>query len=281
MQVLRGFLPQKIRPSPPPGSTAPIMYSFRDFSLVFRFSKTPSDTLYIFVFYYIIEQTAVSEKGTVNLLEQISFSGMLVSLFCLCCIVSASLAACMQAAAIAAGGLLENPAKLLGENSIGTLRWIIFLFPLYALSSLNAATPAELLLRWCFSSFMVYISLMDLDQHVILDKSVCLLAGFSFLFLPILPADFANRLLAAAGGGGLMLLLAVLTKGGIGGGDIKLLFALGLWLGSEKLLLVLFFGFMSGGIVSALLLLTKIKKRGDAIAYGPYFALSAAIALLL
>ena len=213
--------------------------------------------------------------------EQFSFLGMLVSLFCLCYMISAGLAACMQAATSTAVSILETPAKLLKKNSTGTLRWLFCLFPLYSLSSYGALTPAELLLRWCFSSFMVYISLMDFDQHVILDQSLCLLAGFSFLFLPILPADFLNRLLAAAAGGGLMLLLAILTKGGIGGGDIKLLFVLGLWLGSEKLLLVLFFGFMSGGIASALLLLAKSKKKGDAIAYGPYFALSAAIVLLL
>ena len=37
-------------------------------------------------------------------------------------------------------------------------------------------------------------------------------------------------------GGGVFLLLAIVSKGSLGGGDVKLIAALGLWLGVEKLI---------------------------------------------
>ena len=74
---------------------------------------------------------------------------------------------------------------------------------------------------------------------------------------------------------GIFLLFAILTRGGIGGGDIKLIGALGLWLGTEKLLLVIFLGCLLGGLFALLALLTGRKKRGEAIPYAPGFTLAA------
>ena len=93
-----------------------------------------------------------------------------------------------------------------------------------------------------------------------------------------LPAT--EHLAAALGGGLLFLLLTILSKGAIGGGDIKLIAALGLWLGIRPLLCVIMYGFLAGGAAALFLLVTKQKKRRDYFAYGPYFALSG-IAVLL
>ena len=68
------------------------------------------------------------------------------------------------------------------------------------------------------------------------------------------------------------LLLAILTRGGIGGGDIKLIFVLGLWLGSRLLMGTVILGFCLGGLAALFLLLTKQKKRKEFFAYGPYFS---------
>ena len=78
----------------------------------------------------------------------------------------------------------------------------------------------------------------------------------------------------------MFFILTLLTKGAIGGGDIKLIAALGLWLGVRPLLSVIAYGFMAGGVAALFLLVTKQKKRSDYFAYGPYFALSGIGALL-
>ena len=75
-------------------------------------------------------------------------------------------------------------------------------------------------------------------------------------------------------------MLTVLTKGAIGGGDIKLIAALGLWLGVRPLITVIAYGFIAGGIAALFLLVTKQKQRNSYFAYGPYFALSG-IAMLM
>ena len=105
-----------------------------------------------------------------------------------------------------------------------------------------------------------------------------MLLPFGLLALPAAffsPLPLTDHLLAAAAGGGLFLLLAMLTRGGIGGGDIKLIFVLGLWLGTDRLLSAVLAGLLLGGLAALLLLLTGRKKRQNNFAYGPYFALNA------
>ena len=93
-------------------------------------------------------------------------------------------------------------------------------------------------------------------------------------------APLLKNLFAAVAGGLIFLALAYLTRGGVGGGDVKLIAALGLWLGPERLTAVVCVGFFIGGLAALLLLLTGQKKRKDAFAYGPCFTLPAILALL-
>ena len=87
-------------------------------------------------------------------------------------------------------------------------------------------------------------------------------------------------LIASFMGGGLLLLIAVVSKGGMGGGDIKFAAALGLCFGWQSLLLTLLLSFALGGIGGALLLALKLKSRKDFIPFGPFIALGALITLL-
>lgn len=77
----------------------------------------------------------------------------------------------------------------------------------------------------------------------------------------------------------MFLLLGILSRGALGGGDIKLIACLGLWLGTDALIFVAVAGSIFGGL-SALVLLLGKKKRKSAFAYGPYFTLTT-LALLL
>ena len=82
-------------------------------------------------------------------------------------------------------------------------------------------------------------------------------------------------------GGILFLVLAILTRGGIGGGDIKLIAALGLWLGSSQLLDVIVMGLIAGGIGAFLLMKFAHKKKTDTFAYGPFFTVAALLQLFV
>jgi leader peptidase (prepilin peptidase)/N-methyltransferase len=154
------------------------------------------------------------------------------------------------------------------------------LFICYMGISMGAANLLLLLLHGVFLTFMLFITFTDFEQYVIFDKVLLPLLLLALLFTPFLQTPLINRLLAAFAGGLLMFLLAVFTRGGIGGGDIKLIFVLGFWLGTELLYSVLLLGFIAGGIAAVLLLLAKKKNRNDAFAYGPYFALAALLFFL-
>jgi leader peptidase (prepilin peptidase)/N-methyltransferase len=212
--------------------------------------------------------------------EQFAFLCMLLLLAIFTLIVSQLLSKIMQYYLCQSISILEKPEKLSGFHTKRKISLFSLLFFFYSLSYYLMVDGFHLAILWIFITFMVFISIMDFEQQVILDKILFPLLILALCFSPFLPALLLNRLFAAVIGGGILLLLAIITKGGIGGGDIKLLFVLGLWLGTDKLLFTLFLGFLSGGLVSAVLLLGKIKRPKDTIAYGPYFALSAIVALL-
>ena len=78
----------------------------------------------------------------------------------------------------------------------------------------------------------------------------------------------------------IMLVIYWVSRGGMGFGDVKLAFVLGVWLGFEQSLLCLLIAFILGGVVGVLLLLTGVKTRKDAIPFGPYLCVSGWISFL-
>ena len=123
-------------------------------------------------------------------------------------------------------------------------------------------------------AFLSLITITDFEQYVIFDSMLLPLAILGLCYTFHLQLPVTDHLAAGLGGGLLFFLLTLLTKGAIGGGDIKLIAALGLWLGIRPLLSVIMYGFIAGGAAALFLLLTKQKNRHDYFAYGPYFALS-------
>ena len=132
-----------------------------------------------------------------------------------------------------------------------------------------------------FAAFLVAITFIDLDHQIILDGMLALLA-VSGLVLQLMTGavGFWSMWLGALVGGGLLLVLAIISQGGMGGGDVKFAAALGFWLGWPGILLGLFIGFVAGGAISLLLLVTGLRGRKDFIPFGPFIALGAWIALL-
>ena len=78
----------------------------------------------------------------------------------------------------------------------------------------------------------------------------------------------------------IMLVIYWASRGGMGFGDVKFAFVLGVWLGLEQSLLCLLLAFILGGVVGVVLLLTGLKTRKDAIPFGPYLCVSGWVSLL-
>ena len=72
--------------------------------------------------------------------------------------------------------------------------------------------------------------------------------------------------------GGILFLVYVVTKKeGIGGGDVKMMAAVGLVLGVSKGIFALFFGCLLAVLVHPIRM--KLKKKGHVFAMGPYLAM--------
>ena len=129
--------------------------------------------------------------------------------------------------------------------------------------------------------FLTLITFTDFEQYVIFNKMLLPFAVLGILAAVHLNLPLADRIISAVVGGGVFLVLAFISKGGIGGGDIKLVFVLGLWLGSEFLLNVIFIASIFGGVAAVFLMAVKKLNRKSYFAYGPYFTLTTLVLLIL
>ncbi|MBR3281645.1 MAG: prepilin peptidase [Clostridia bacterium] len=73
----------------------------------------------------------------------------------------------------------------------------------------------------------------------------------------------------------------ILKKEGMGGGDIKLVTAIGFILGLTNFVQVFVLSFLFAAVISIFLLLLRIKKRQDYIPLGPFICLATYITMLI
>lgn len=132
-----------------------------------------------------------------------------------------------------------------------------------------------------FYGILIVVFFIDLEHQIIPDRLVLALLALAVVTQLFWPrVSWPEALIGFVLGGGLFLLLAVVSKGGMGGGDIKLVAVLGFWFGWKLLLLLMFLSFVGGGLLSGALLLTGIKKRGDGIPFGPFLVAAAFVVTL-
>ena len=175
--------------------------------------------------------------------------------------------------------VLSFPAQLSARGKVrpsGLALILTLLFCWILLTMGDRGIPMSIFLL-LFDYFLVLYTFTDFEQQVIFDHMLIPFAALGLLQTIALQQPLLDHLTAAAAGGIIFLLLAILTRGGIGGGDIKLIAALGLWLGTDDLMSVAMAGLILGGIAAFFLILTGKKKRKDYFAYGPYFTLTAII----
>jgi leader peptidase (prepilin peptidase)/N-methyltransferase len=141
--------------------------------------------------------------------------------------------------------------------------------------------PAYLVFVWA----MILLTVTDLDTKLIPNRILgpVTVVGLVLLVLGYVPDTSSGSLVQAAIGGvayfSVMLVLALIVRGGLGFGDVKLAFLIGIFTGYLSLGHVLVTGigsFLIGGFVALFLLITRRSSRKDAIPFGPFMT-SAAI----
>ncbi|MGB5567267.1 MAG: A24 family peptidase [Acidimicrobiia bacterium] len=162
-----------------------------------------------------------------------------------------------------------------------------------ATAVLFALTPLVVGVDWVLPGYLwfvavtVTLTLTDLDTKLIPNR---ILGPGTLVGLVLLlgGAIIENGPIVRPLAGGavyfvLLLVLALIARGGFGFGDVKLAFLLGLFTAYqswETLIVAMFAAFLLGGLVSAILVVFRIRSRKDSIPFGPYLVVGAYFAIV-
>jgi leader peptidase (prepilin peptidase)/N-methyltransferase len=159
---------------------------------------------------------------------------------------------------------------------------------------LSGLIPAAVPSLWLMPAYLVFLWVMilltvtDLDTKLIPNRILgpATMIGVALLvpghFIDPSGGDLIDGAIGGVSYFVVMFLLALIVKGGLGFGDVKLAFIIGVFVGYLSLGHVLVAGmgsFLIGGAVAAFLLITRRQGRKDAIPFGPFMTTAAVVAL--
>lgn len=145
---------------------------------------------------------------------------------------------------------------------------------LFVLAYKNVGFTSELLIALTLISLLVIIFVSDITYMLIPDKILLFFSVIFIierLFIPLEP--WWDSLLGAFVGFLLLLIIAIVSKGGMGGGDVKLFAVLGFVLGTKLVLLTFFLATLFGALIGVIGMLLGKLSRKKPIPFGPFIAL--------
>lgn len=137
-------------------------------------------------------------------------------------------------------------------------------------------------------SALIVITFIDLDFQIIPDSItlpgilIGLIAGSLILPDPFMRwsmLGYKASIIGGVTGFTLFYLVAVLSRGGMGGGDIKMMAMIGGIMGWKSVLLTTFLGSLVGSVWGIFLMIFKGKGRKTKIPFGPFLAAGAVTTL--
>lgn len=143
-------------------------------------------------------------------------------------------------------------------------------------------------------SLLLIVFVIDFKKNIIPNK-IILIGFISILILKIVESFYflsfeplLKSVLGLVTGAFPLLIIILVSRGGMGAGDMKLMGVIGMWFGFENTYLILFISIISAGAVSTILILVKkiYKKsrikidRKSSIAFAPFISTSAFICLM-
>lgn len=143
-------------------------------------------------------------------------------------------------------------------------------------------------------SFLTIILIMDMFIDIkaqIIPNGLNMtgfLVGIVYMYFKLITDVYVgiDLLLGMFVGAGIFLLIALFAlvaykKEGMGLGDVKLMGMLGLFFGVKNIFQIFILSFTVGAIISILLLVFKIKKMDEYIAFGPFIVIATAITMFM
>jgi leader peptidase (prepilin peptidase) / N-methyltransferase len=139
-----------------------------------------------------------------------------------------------------------------------------------------------------YACLFIVIFIIDLEHGLILNKVVypgmvvaLLLAIYPWPWLtPVITPGIASAALGGAIGFALFLLIAIVSRGGMGWGDVKLVGLIGLTTGFPLVIISIVLGAILGAVVAVALVIAKKRRFKETLPFGPFLALAAMLTLL-
>ena len=127
---------------------------------------------------------------------------------------------------------------------------------------------------------LIVITGIDLDHQLIPD--VISLPGIAVGLVASAVTGrpgWLDSLIGILLGGGIFLLIIVASRGGMGGGDMKMGAMLGAFLGWQMALVAILVAILAGGVLAIAVLALRRKGRKDALPFGPFLAFGGLVSL--
>jgi leader peptidase (prepilin peptidase)/N-methyltransferase len=144
----------------------------------------------------------------------------------------------------------------------------------FAAAPLIVGMKPELIVCLSLISLLVIVFVSDITYMIIPDKVLLFFAVAFVLLRLVIPLEpWWDAVFGALAGFVLLFLFAVISRGSLGGGDIKLFTVFGLVLGFYGTWLALILSTFFGAIIGTFLLLTGRVKKGQPVPFGPFIVL--------
>jgi leader peptidase (prepilin peptidase)/N-methyltransferase len=148
---------------------------------------------------------------------------------------------------------------------------------------LDKGADSDAILGIALVLLLVPVTLIDLDHRIIPNTLMIIGTVVAPVILLATDADsLVEHLIAAFAAGGFFFLAALAYPAGMGMGDVKLAFVLGLFLGSA-VAPALLIALLSGTVIGIAIIARKGQAEGrkTAVPFGPFLALGAVVALFV
>ena len=171
----------------------------------------------------------------------------------------------------------------------GKLLWVeLAAAVIFALLYWHYRLSPELGVMAFYACLFIVIFVIDLEHSLILNKVVYPTMVVALLLSlypwPWFSESIGMRVAYAALGGAIgfvvFLLIALVSRGGMGWGDVKLAALIGLATGFPLVFVAIIMAAILGGIVAVVLLVTRRRGRREMIPFGPFLAVAAMVTLL-
>lgn len=149
---------------------------------------------------------------------------------------------------------------------------------LFASAYMYFGLQLELIVALLFISLLMIIFVSDIYYMLIPDKILLFFLPLFIIARIFIPLDpWYDAVLGAVLGYVLLAIIIIVSKGGMGAGDMKLFGVIGFVLGWKLILLTFFLAALFGALIGGALMAMKKVKRKEPIPFGPFIVLGAII----